>query len=182
MLQTRRPPPAENLIVGYPNLVAKVQTTQNLVMTQAATACSGSASLYAIYVLGGNTTDSVDSNFLYSEAGHNTGSSSSGSFAFGSNSTGTNPSFANPVDPGAPSCSGKTNIVDCMSTVIANFTPLTAAAKPYGYQIPSSTPVYDPLFPQWLCNVNLPSGLVTMGCLALSSLPAPVTITSVKIQ
>jgi hypothetical protein len=51
-----------------------------------------------------------------------------------------------------------------MSTVIANFTPTNAAAMAYGYQVPSSTPVYDPLFPQWLCNVNLPSGLVTMGC------------------
>src|SRR6202043_725660 len=37
-------------------------------------------------------------------------------------------------------------------------------AKAYGYQVPSTTSVSDPLFPQWLCNVNLPAGLVTMGC------------------
>lgn len=172
----------ELAILGYPNLVTKVQATQNLVMTQGATACSGSVSLYAIYVLGGDTTDSVHSNFLYSAAGHNEGSSSSGSFAFGSNISGTNPSFANPVDPGAPSCSGKIGVVDCMSSVIANFTPITAAAMAFGYQIPGTTPVYDPLFPQWLCNVNLPLRLVTMGCLTQSSLPAPPHITSVTVQ
>jgi hypothetical protein len=51
-----------------------------------------------------------------------------------------------------------------MATVIANFTPTNAAAVRYGYQTPSSTQVSDPLFPKWLCNVNLPSGLVTLGC------------------
>jgi hypothetical protein len=52
-----------------------------------------------------------------------------------------------------------------MAEVISNFTPMNAAAKGYGYQIPSSTPIYDPLFPQWLCSAtNLPAGLVTMGC------------------
>jgi hypothetical protein len=56
-----------------------------------------------------------------------------------------------------------------MTTVIANFTPTAAGAGAYGYQIPSSASVYDPLFPQWLCNVNLPSGLVTMGCVTGSS-------------
>ena len=57
-----------------------------------------------------------------------------------------------------------------MATMIANFTPTTAAAKAYGYQIPSTSPTSDPLFPQWLCNVNLPPGLVTMGCGSASSL------------
>jgi len=42
-----------------------------------------------------------------------------------------------------------------MATVIANFKPTTAAAQPYGYQVPSTVPNSDPLFPQWLCNVNL---------------------------
>jgi hypothetical protein len=52
-----------------------------------------------------------------------------------------------------------------MATVIADFAPMNVEAKGYGYQIPSSTPAYDPLFPQWLCGVtNLPTGLVTMGC------------------
>jgi hypothetical protein len=51
-----------------------------------------------------------------------------------------------------------------MATVIANFTPTNEAASGYGYQIPGAAQIYDPLFPQWLCNVNLPAGLVTMGC------------------
>jgi hypothetical protein len=52
-----------------------------------------------------------------------------------------------------------------MATVIANFTPTAPAAKSYGYQIPSTTSIYDPLYPQWLCGVtNLPAGLVTPGC------------------
>jgi hypothetical protein len=52
----------------------------------------------------------------------------------------------------------------CMASVIANFTPTNSAVVGYGYQIPSPNQDYDLLFPQWLCNVSLPSGLVTMGC------------------
>ena len=38
------------------------------------------------------------------------------------------------------------------------------------YQILSTTPVYDPLFPQWLGSVtNLPAELLTMGCLTRSA-------------
>jgi hypothetical protein len=70
-------------------------------------------------------------------------------------------------------------VPDCMAPVIAGFTPTTAAAAGFSYQIPGSTPVEDALFPQWLCNVNLPSGLVTMGCAtgasAASAGPRPLT-------
>ena len=55
-------------------------------------------------------------------------------------------------------------------------------ASAYGYQVPSTDTVSDPLFPQWLCNVNLPSGLVTMGCASSSSLPAPPTNINVTVQ
>jgi hypothetical protein len=51
-----------------------------------------------------------------------------------------------------------------MATVIADFAPTAASAKSFGYQMPSSTPSADKLFPQWLCTANLPSGLVTLGC------------------
>jgi hypothetical protein len=51
-----------------------------------------------------------------------------------------------------------------MASMIANFTPTASAAKSLGYQQPSNTNVYDSLFPQWVCNVNLPAGLVTKGC------------------
>ena len=49
------------------------------------------------------------------------------------------------------------------------FTPTVAAAKKYGYQVPSSVSIYDPLYPQWLCGVTLPSGLVTPGCLTTTA-------------
>jgi hypothetical protein len=84
--------------------------------------------------------------------------------------------------PGAPSCGSASSVPNCMADVIANFTPTTAAAKAYGYQIPISGNMYDPLFPQWLCNVNLPAGLVTMGCLAQSSFPAAPTIKAISVQ
>lgn len=63
------------------------------------------------------------------------------------------------------------------------FTPTNAAAKTYGYQVPISAQVYDPLFPLWLCNVNLPTGLVTMGCLTGTSVgPGAPSITGVTIH
>jgi hypothetical protein len=52
----------------------------------------------------------------------------------------------------------------CVASIVAGLTPTNVAAAGYGYQVPGPAPAYDPLFPQWLCNVNLPTGLVTMGC------------------
>jgi len=94
----------------------------------------------------------------------------------------TNPVFVKATAPGAPSCASASGVPACMVTMIANFTPTTAAAVSYGYQVPSAVQTYDPLFPQWLCTVNLPAGLVTMGCVAQSALPASVTVTGVKAQ
>ena len=50
-----------------------------------------------------------------------------------------------------------------MATMVANFTP-GGGASSYGYQIPSTTSITDPLYPAWLCSVSLPAGLVTPGC------------------
>jgi hypothetical protein len=69
-----------------------------------------------------------------------------------------------------------------MAAVIAGFTPQAASAAAYGYQAPTAAPINDPLFPQWLCNVNLPAGLITMGCLSASSLPASPTITNAAVR
>jgi Abnormal spindle-like microcephaly-assoc'd, ASPM-SPD-2-Hydin len=139
--------------------------TRNIVKTSSATGCHGLAALYAVALNDSDATDTVASNWLYSAAGNNIGLYSNTGFVAGSNTTGIDPSFVNPVDPGTPDCTGKANTVNCMSTVVANFTPTNAAAQGYGYQAPSGTPVYDPLYPQWLCSVsNLPSGLVTPGC------------------
>lgn len=139
----------------------------NLIQTLGATACSGPTTAYGIAVNGADATDHVYNNYIYSAAGNNTVIVSSPGFAYGpTNTTGTNPAFANVADPGQPSCTGKVNTLDCMSTVIANYTPATAAAKAFGYQgsVTPTTQTYDPLFPQWLCNVTLPSGLITMHC------------------
>lgn len=128
--------------------------------------CSGSVAEYALASSVDNSTNIFFWNYLFSAAGHNT---NLGSAQSRSNLTGTNPSLSNPVQPSAPNCSGFASVPLCMATVVANFTPTTVGAKTYGYQIPSSTPVWDPLFPQWLCGVtNLPSGLITMGCLTKS--------------
>jgi hypothetical protein len=70
-----------------------------------------------------------------------------------------------------------------MASVIADFTPTNAAAKAYGYQTPSLTSVADPLFPQWLCNANLPPGLVDSPCAAAagSSNTAPQPPTGLSV-
>jgi hypothetical protein len=138
----------------------------NLTQTNAATAC-GSHTLYNVYLHYAYSTDHIYSNYAYSAAGNNTGSDNSSGFTLGPNNVFTqNLHFANPVDPGAPSCGRSSSVPNCMATVIANFTPTAAAAVSYGYRAPSATWSYDPLFPQWLCSVtSLPIGLVTMGCL-----------------
>jgi Chitobiase/beta-hexosaminidase C-terminal domain len=136
----------------------------NLAETRTGTSCS-SAALNGLTILLGNATDTATNNWLYSPSGNSDLINASTGFVLGAgNTVGTNPAFANPVNPGAPSCSGSANVPACMATVIANYTPTVAAAKAYGYQQPSSTSVSDPLFPKWLCSVNLPAGLVTKGC------------------
>ena len=87
------------------------------------------------------------------------------------------PIFANPTNPGAPNCTSAAGVPDCMASAIANFTPTNPAAKAYGYQKPGDAQVYDPLFPKWLCNVNLPTGLVTMGCLQAPPVTGSVAAT-----
>jgi hypothetical protein len=137
---------------------------RNLAATAAATGVNGDA-IYAAwqtnYTQIGNV---IYNNDLWSATGSYTNKFDPESlFTFGPSNINTNPSFASPAVPGAPSCGSSSSVPNCMATVIANFKP-TAAVAGYGYQIPSSAQTYDPLFPQWLCNVNLPAGLVTMGC------------------
>lgn len=150
---------------GEVNVESAFQTATfgNLVQTTTNT-CSGSVAEFALASSSDATSDFFYLNFVYSAAGNNTTGTSS---RFAANLTGTNPGFANPVQPSAPNCSGFATVPACMATVIANFTPSNATAKKYGYQVPSATQRFDPLFPQWLCTVtNLPAGLLTMGCKA----------------
>jgi hypothetical protein len=153
----------------------------NIAQTTAATGCGGYA-LYAYYVASGDSTDSVATSVGYSAQGNYDGIQGSGSFAYASSNVWTNPNFASPSVPGAPNCGSSTSVPSCMATVIANFKPTTAAAQAFGYQVPSSVPNSDPLFPQWLCNVNLPSGLVTLGCASTSSLPMPPTNVTITVK
>ena len=156
-----------NAICGELSLFRTLNTSasSNLAETNQVTGC-GENPIYAFYVWGGNGTDDVYQNWGYAVSGTtSSGSYNSAGFSFQANNTfGQNPDFANAVTPGAPNCSGTSSVPACMATVIANFKPTNTAAAGFGYQPPSSTPIYDPLFPQWLCTTSLPTGLVTMGC------------------
>lgn len=164
------------------NVALNVQELFNLAATNATNGCGGHP-LYAYYVAQGGSTDLVYNNLGWAASGAYSAISSSPGFSYGPNNLfGANPMFVNASAPGAPNCEGASSAPHCMAAAIADFTPTTAAAVPYGYQIPGAVQTYDPLFPQWLCNVNLPPGLVTMGCVAQSALPASVTITGVKVR
>jgi hypothetical protein len=163
-----------NIEGGYPPTdttyaASYVEVSANLASFSgtSATGCAANPP-YAFTVINGNGTDFIYNNFGYTPAGNNVLSTYSTGFSAGPNNIfGTNPSFVSTTNPGVPSCGSSSSVPNCMATVIANFTPANTAAKAYGYQIPSTTAIYDPLFPQWLCNVNLPPDLVMMGCLQL---------------
>jgi hypothetical protein len=138
--------------------------------------CAGQTH-YPFFGFYGDGGDQVYNNFAYSSLGNTCHIDNSGTFACGPNNTfGTNPLLTNPIDPGAPHCSDYSNVPACMAAVIASFAPMNPAAVGYGYQAPSTTQVYDPMFPRWLCNVQLPAGLVTMGCMLPT---APTNLTAV---
>jgi hypothetical protein len=146
------------------DIASDTQVYGNLISTRSATGC-GVNPIYALSVEFGDATDSVDSNFAFGFNGNNTYLANSGAFAYGSkNVLGTNPAFANPTAPAAPNCQTASNVTNCMAPMIADFAPTAASAKGFGYQAPSATSAADPLFPQWLCSANLPSGLITLGC------------------
>lgn len=138
----------------------------NLVETSSATGC-GNNPIYAISVTQSDSTVQVEQNIAFSPSGTSLKSWRNGAFSYGStNIVKVDPAFVNPVVPGPPNCGTSSSVPDCMAPMIADFTPKAAQAIGFGYQVPNSAPTYDPLFPQWLCNVNLPRGLVKMGCRA----------------
>jgi hypothetical protein len=145
------------------NNAYNTQITGNLVSTRSAYGC-GSNPIYALAVATGNGSDQVTGNFAFGYNGYNSFSYNSGSFAFGANTLGSNPQFANPTVPGAPSCAGTSNVPSCMASTISNFAPTASTAQGFGYQVPPASPASDALFPQWLCNSNLPQGLVNLAC------------------
>jgi hypothetical protein len=135
----------------------------NLAATSAANTCNGSS--WWDYIIGiSSTAVQITSGLAYSPAGHTCEAINGGTFSCGAAVlTSINPNFRNPVNPPAPNCGGFSDVPACMASVISNYTPTNPSAVGYGYQVPGP-PAYDPLFPQWLCNVNLPPGLVTIGC------------------
>lgn len=145
------------------NNAYNTRVTGNLVSTGAALGC-GSNPIYALAVSKGNGSDQVTGNFAFGYNGANTFVYDSGSFSYGANTLGASPQFSNPSIPSAPSCSGTANVAACMATTVANFTPAATGAKGLGYQTPTANPAADSLFPQWLCNANLPQGLVNLSC------------------
>lgn len=143
-----------------------INVSNNIAMTNSASGC-GKNPNYAYYVGEGGSADMINSNFGYGMNGQNGGSNLSPGFAYGSaNLFGASPEFVNPPssNPGAPNCSGHSSVVDCMSSTISGLTPKASAAIGFGYQPPTNTFTSDPLFPTWLCNANLPSGLIPNHC------------------
>jgi hypothetical protein len=164
------------------SVALNVQEFFNIAATNAASGCGGYP-LYAYYVANGDSSDLVYSNLGWATNSNYSAAAGSAGFSYGPNNLfGTNPVFQNATIPGAPNCAAASSVPNCMQPLIANFTPTAAAALSYGYQAPTTAQIYDPLFPQWLCNVNLPAGLITLGCVAQSAMPASVTITGVKAQ
>ncbi len=145
------------------NVGVNITYQNNIVQTTVANSCPTSNPVYGVFVYTGDGTDTVQTNWVQTASGNNTGSFASPGFSFGSNTTGTSPAFAAPSAPGAPSCSGKASVPDCMTTVIANFTPTAGGASSYGIQPVVLTNGSDSLFPRWVCG-QIPAGLVTTSC------------------
>jgi hypothetical protein len=158
--------------------VKNVNVTRNLLVAPKQYGC-GSNPVYAVYVGLSDGSNTVADNWLYSPWGYNEGINSSPLFNYGTNLKGTDPNFVSPSAPSAPSCSGKKNVPDCMSNVIANFTARASGATAYGYQPITGEKGYNSFFPQWLCNVGLPSGVINTYCSASSN---PSTPAGLKIK
>jgi hypothetical protein len=140
--------------------------TNNLCVTSAAKDPAGRP-VYALAITSGDPTDAMAANWAAGQGGNNTFIYNSGTFAFETNVLGTSPGFNSSTLLNAPMCSGTANVPSCMAGMIANFKLSAQGVPRYGYQQPGTDQVYDPLFPQWLCGVNLPPGLITMGCFRL---------------
>jgi hypothetical protein len=161
-----------------------VTINKNIAYSTAGENCHGNPS-YTYFLAQPNSGDLVASNAGYSPSGYSiyadNGGGPGGFNGGTSNVFGTNPGFANAPSsaPGAPNCGGFSSVLACMAPVIAEFKASGMAG--WGYQPVTNVPNSDPLFPQWLCNVNLPSGLVTTAC--VSNRPAPpATVTIQNVQ
>ena len=145
------------------NSAYNVQEEYNLVSTSGATECAGNP-MYALSAYNVNSTVWSYDNFAYGYNGQNTYKYAYGSFGYATNNIlGQWPYLHNPYTPDAPYCPGTGTVSNCMGWLMTNLTADASAAPGHGHQWPGNKP-YDPLFPQWLCYVSLPSGLISKGC------------------
>jgi hypothetical protein len=143
-----------------------VQVSNNVAMTNSAIGCGANPN-YALYVAEGDNTDVVANNFADGISGLNAGQNASTGFSFAaSNILGVNPQFVSPpmTNPGPPNCTGTGNVAQCMSSTFAGLLPQASSAVGLGILPLGGAVTSDPLFPMWLCNVALPSGLIPNHC------------------
>ncbi len=146
------------------NSAYNVQERWNLVATASQKACVSNPT-YALSAYTVNATVWSYGNFAFGFNNQNLWVWNASGFGYdSSNVTGVNPNLSNPYVPGAPSCGGAGNVTSCMQYVVNNVKPTNSIATYAGYHQPSSSPGYAPLFPAWLCNANLPAGIVTKPC------------------
>jgi hypothetical protein len=158
---------------------SNVTMEYNIAQSTVATVGQNGYPVYAFYVGLSDSTDKVDYHWIYSKFGNNTGVNSSSGFSFGSHQTlAIDPGFANPSVPGAPSCSGKVNTLDCMRNTLANFVPSTSGISGYGYQPVTSAYASNDYYPAWLCNTTFPSGIISNYCNSGNEKPVPPTATT----
>lgn len=152
------------------NNVVQVAAWDNLSVPGQTTGC-GASPIYSFAVNDADGSSSVYWNWAYAAAGTDFISYGSPGFTFGgTNTTGKNPRLSNPSIPGAPNCASSADTPACASSIISAFAPRRRSAKAYGRQTPSLSNSTNPedvnLYPQWMCGVTLPPGLVTPACSA----------------
>jgi hypothetical protein len=85
-------------------------------------------------------------------------------YSFGAGNVQDDPVFTNPVIPTtAPDCSLSSTVVQCMATVINNFTTHNPAVAEMGYKPPANC-APDPYWPTWIPVNVIPDGIVTKPC------------------
>lgn len=145
------------------NSVYNTQEHHNLIATKSAYECAGNP-MYALSVYNVNGTVWIYSNNAFGYNGQNAFKWAYGSFTYDSNNVlGVDPYLDNAYVPSAPSCGGTGTVANCMGWLTTNFLPTVTSAKSYGHQWPGNYS-YDSLFPQWVCNVNIPNDLIKRGC------------------
>lgn len=146
------------------NSAYNVEEKWNLVATKSQYACVSNPN-YALSGYQVDGTDWIHANLAFAYDGQYEYYYWGTNFSYSSdNVLGVNPYLRNAYVPGAPSCGGATNVANCMSWVANNVAPTNSSTTWAGFQTPSYYAATAPLFPTWVCNANLPPGIVTKPC------------------